>query len=603
MNGLSSDLRQAKEIFNRGPVRPGDDAPTFWDTFAEQYGDRKDPEIRKLVANGLLNKGNILLWQGNDRAAIEVYTDLKARYGDVAGVEKWVRRWIRRASKNGGKEWVAKTLMNQGLSLLRNGDNAAALGVYDELLRRYGDSAIPEVQEVVEKSLLALLQQVNSHAAADIYDELVRRYCNSDVHEVQRLVAKMLLDKGRMLLQLGNSQAAVEVYDDLVKRYGNTAISEVQAVVAKALLVKGRVLLQLGNSQAAVEVYDDLVKRYGNTAISEVQTVVAKALLVKGRVLLQLGSSQAAVEVYDDLVRRYGNSDLHEVQRLVARGLLDKECIPSAPATSQAVVRIYDSMAERYGYGIDGQRRGRNSGDHREPEELWVQKMVARELMNKARKLLRQGNNQAAVEVYDNLARRYGDVPAVQTLVANAIVNEAIALARKGQHRRRRSAMVPSAAAWRRRRQTMLAMVFGILAIEHGDLSPWIRAVREPAAEVAQPSTGDEPPRYAFYKLLWFADSDVQGVRTLVQEVLAHGGAMQILDSYGGRLSPKGSEGRGRGSDTSITILRAIRDCDLRQAARPLWRQHRTGGSGTGSDGYTAQGTNNVETWRDRGRD
>ena len=541
MNGLSSDLQQAKEIFNRGPVRPGDDAPTFWDTFAEQYGDRKDPEIRKLVANGLLNKGNILLWQGNDRAAIEVYTDLKARYGDVAGVERWVRRWIRRASKNGGKGWVAKTLINQGLSFLRNGDNAAALGVYDELLGRYGDSAIPEVKEVVEKALLALLQQGNSQAAADIYDELVRRYCNSDVHEVQRLVAKMLLAKGRMLLQLGNSQAAVEVYDDLVTRYGNTAISEVQAVVAKALLVKGRVLLQLGNSQAAVEVYDDLVTRYGNTAISEVQAVVAKALLVKGRVLLQLGSSQAAVEVYDDLVTRYGNSDVHDVQRLVARGLLDKECIPRAPAASQAVVRIYDSMAERYGYGIDGQRRGHNSGDHRAPEEL----------MNKARKLLRQGNNQAAVEVYDNLARRYGDVPAVQTLVANALVNEAIALARKGQRRKRRSArqvgfsgnptspVFPSAAGWRRRRQTMLAMVFGILAIEHGDLSPWIRAVREPAAEVAQPSTGDEPPRYAFYKLLEFADSDVQGVRTLVQEVLAHGGAMQILDSYGGRLSPK----------------------------------------------------------------
>ncbi len=546
MNGLSSDLQQAKEIFNRGPVRPGDDAPTFWDTFAEQYGDRKDPEIRKLVANGLLNKGNILLWQGNDRAAIEVYTDLKARYGDVAGVERWVRRWIRRASKNGGKGWVAKTLINQGLSFLRNGDNAAALGVYDELLGRYGDSAIPEVKEVVEKALLALLQQVNSHDAADIYDELVRRYCNSDVHEVQRLVAKMLLAKGRMLLQLGNSQASVEVYDDLVKRYGNTTISEVHAVVAKALLVKGRVLLQLGNSRAAVEVYDDLVRRYGDTAISEVQAVVAKALLVKGRVLLQLGNSQAAVEVYDDLVRRYGNSDVHDVQRLVARGLLDKECIPSAPAASQAAVMIYDSMADRYGYGVDDQRRGRNRGGHRAPEELWVQKMVARELMNKARKLLRQGNKQAAVEVYDDLARRYGDVPAVQTLVASALVNEAIALARKGQReacsqpwRQRRRAPGRGQTMLPGRGQTMLAMVFGILAIEHGDLSPWIRVVREPAATIAHPNTGDEPPRFAFYKMLWFADSDVRGVRKLVQEVLERGGAMQMLDSYGGRVAPK----------------------------------------------------------------
>ena len=387
MNGLSSDLQQAKEIFNRGPIRASDDAPTFWDTFAEQFGDRKDPEIRKLVASGLLNKGNILLWQGNDRAAIEVYTDLEARYGDVAGVERWVRRWIRRASENGGKGWVAKTLMNQGLSFLRNGDNAAALGAYDELLGRYGDSATPEVKEVVEKALLALLQQVNSHAATEVYDDLVRRYGNSDV--VQRLVAKELLAKVRMLLQQGSSQAAADAYVDLLLRYGDSAISDVQEVVEKG----GRMLLQQGSSQAAIEVYDDLVRRYGNSDVREVQRLGAKALLAKGRMLLQQGSNQASIEVYDDLVRRYGNSDVREVQRLVAKALLTKGRMLLQQGSSQAAIEIYDDLVRRYG-----------NSDVRE-----VQKLVAKALLAKVGMLLQQGSSQAAADVYVDLLLQYGD--------------------------------------------------------------------------------------------------------------------------------------------------------------------------------------------------
>lgn len=76
------------------------------------------------AAGGLFNKGMALSRQGNEAGAVAVYEELIGRYGarDVPGVQ----------------EHVASALINKALFLSQQGNATGAIAVYDELVMRYG---------------------------------------------------------------------------------------------------------------------------------------------------------------------------------------------------------------------------------------------------------------------------------------------------------------------------------------------------------------------------------------------------------------------------------------------------------------------------------
>ena len=135
-------------------------------------------------------------------------------------------------------------------------------------------------------------------AALEVYDELVERYGESDIPEVQVVVAKAMFNKGVDLSQQGVYEAAIEVYSEIDKRYGDSEESDVQVVAATAMFNKGVVLSRQGEHEAAIKAYDELVDGYGDSEVREVQEQVAKGLFNRAMALIMQGSYRAAMNSF-----------------------------------------------------------------------------------------------------------------------------------------------------------------------------------------------------------------------------------------------------------------------------------------------------------------
>ena len=223
---------------------------------------------------------------------------------------------------------TVRTLFDKALIHSNRREYTAALEVYDELVERYGESDIPEVQVAVAKAMfnkgVDLSQQGVYEAAIEVYSEIDKRYGDSEESDVQVVAATAMFNKGVELSRQGEHEAAIKAYDELDERYGDSKESEVQVRIAKAIVNKGVELSWQGEYEAEIRVYDELDERYGDSEESEVQVSVAMAIVNKGIELSRRGEYEAEIKVYDELVDGYGDSEVREVQEQVAKGLFNR---------------------------------------------------------------------------------------------------------------------------------------------------------------------------------------------------------------------------------------------------------------------------------------
>src|SRR5205814_2321370 len=71
--------------------------------------------------------------------------------------------------------------------------------------------------------------------AITVYDEVVKRYGESTEPALRELVAQALINKGITLSVLNRSEEAITVYDEVVKRYGESTEPALRNAVGTAL--------------------------------------------------------------------------------------------------------------------------------------------------------------------------------------------------------------------------------------------------------------------------------------------------------------------------------------------------------------------------------
>ncbi|MBL3609106.1 MarR family transcriptional regulator, partial [Rhodovulum sulfidophilum] len=222
----------------------------------------------------------------------------------------------------------AKEMSDKGVSLGRDGEDAAALEMFEEVIAHYSDSPDPQVKKQVARAMLnkgARLGQASDPAAEiETYDALIARHDDSDALPLQELVARAMLNKGVTLGQASDPAAEIETYDALIARYGDSDALPLQELVARAMLNKGVTLGQASDPAAEIETYDALIARYGDSDALPLQELVARAMLNKGARLGQASDPAAEIETYDALIARYGDSDALPLQELVAWAMLSK---------------------------------------------------------------------------------------------------------------------------------------------------------------------------------------------------------------------------------------------------------------------------------------
>jgi tetratricopeptide (TPR) repeat protein len=118
----------------------------------------------------------------------------------------------------------AMALVNKGNRLGQTGDHAAAIAVYDEVLARFGDAEAPALRERVATALvnkgITLGQTGDSVAEIAVYDEVLARFGDAEAPALREGVAMALVNKGNRLGQTGDSVAAIAVYDEVLARFG-----------------------------------------------------------------------------------------------------------------------------------------------------------------------------------------------------------------------------------------------------------------------------------------------------------------------------------------------------------------------------------------------
>lgn len=205
------------------------------------------------------------------------------------------------------QEYVAKALINKGITLGEHNQTDNEIAAYNVLLKRFSGNTSLVLQELIMDAMLYKAEALEQKDdAIEICNKLLSHFANSDELILQEKVADALLYKGELLEQQEKAEDAIAVYDELFKLFANSSESVLQERSAQALFNKGAVLGQLGQSEAEMVVYDELLCRFAESKELVLQEPVAKAWNGKGFILL---------------LRAKTNTDLNQRQQILTTAL------------------------------------------------------------------------------------------------------------------------------------------------------------------------------------------------------------------------------------------------------------------------------------------
>ena len=393
--------RSARQLLHRiaTALRQGEFQKTIEiiDQFTRHQSANPHQVPEPLIPAVLLVKGIAYSELGTIEAEIATYDDVVDRFGDcdVPDIQATVIR----------------ALSNKGHRQLRLGETDAAIATYDEMVGRFGDSGVPEVRVVVARAManvgFARWQLGEIGAAIATYDAMVDRFGDNDVPEMQVMVAEAMAASGVAQWKLGEPQAAIGTYDKLLERFETSDQPEVQEQIAKALAHKGYLQGQLGEHKAALATYDWVVEHFGVDDVPEVQVQVATALICKGILLAQIGQTTVAIAAFDQVNEHFGDSDICEIQYRVALAMTKKSVALLVFGNPRAAIIACDEVMEHV--------RGNDAPP--------FQGIVATALLNKGLALAQLGETVTAIATWDAVATRFGNsgAPELQKHVAMAL--------------------------------------------------------------------------------------------------------------------------------------------------------------------------------------
>jgi tetratricopeptide (TPR) repeat protein len=212
------------------------------------------------------------------------------------------------------------------------------------------EDADPETQAfALFQRAYALGELSRQHEAIAIYDELIRRFGDSNAPALLERVVMALFNKGVDLGALERHDDAIATYDELIRRFGDSDTPALQEKVAMALLNKGVRFGTLERHDDAIATYDELIRRFGDSDAPALLERVAMALFNKVVDLGALDRHDDAIATYDEVVRRFGDSEVTALQEMVAMALFNRACARGAQSNAPAAIADLRLWAERIG--------------------------------------------------------------------------------------------------------------------------------------------------------------------------------------------------------------------------------------------------------------
>ena len=359
-----------------------------------------DSNVRERAATAQLFKGITLGSLNHDEEAIAAYEEVIKRFGE--------------SKEPALQQLVARALVIKGASLGALNRNEEAIAAYQEVINRFGESKEPALQQLVAIALanksfeLGRLNRHEEEIAA--YQEVIERFGESKEPALQEQVARALVDKGASLDKLNRHEEEIAAYEEVIKRLGESKEPALQGQVARALVNKGYRLGVLSRNEEEIAAYQEVIERFGESTEPALQEQVARALFNKGYRLGTLNRNEEAIAACEEVIKRFGESTEPTLRQRVAMALVNKGYRLGALNRQEEAIAVYEEVTKRFG----------------ESKEPALQEQAASALVNKGITFRALNRDEEEIAAYQEVIERFGESkePALQEQVAMALVNK-----------------------------------------------------------------------------------------------------------------------------------------------------------------------------------
>jgi tetratricopeptide (TPR) repeat protein len=300
---------------------------------------------------------------GNTEEAIAVYDELIARFGHAT--EMQVRKY------------VAQAMVNQGEVLATLGGQQEAMEVYDAIIRSFGGATEPELREQVARAQIKKETLVGT-AVRPVEPEpvapqpvapqpVVPEPAPPESSPPEPISHQPVEEEGETLGTLGEKQETLSPGEYATE-------TDLPHEAASALVAKG---VALGTPQEAIEVYDEVISRFGTTSEAEVSGVVAEAMVHKVVALGTLGLTKDAIAVCDEVISRFGTAQQPVLREQVAEAVAKKEAL-------EAIAVELEEEQEERGTREQAEKEAQEAEEKQKAEEQAAKEARASEEKRKA---------------------------------------------------------------------------------------------------------------------------------------------------------------------------------------------------------------------------
>ncbi len=451
----SKELAAATDLFNNAVELQNrnrrEEALAAYDELTRRFGEKETPAVVGLVARALVNKGALLGWgdlldepnmeenaltavvetinrSGSRRDALNL-PDMHSMMGvsngsgmnrmqDALDVYDDVVRRFGESKMPDLLEPVSAALIDKGTLLICLNQMEEALAVYDDVVRRFGESKMPNLLRPVAAALMgkgALFGMLKlPHKALAAFDEVIERFGEREMPNLLELVAAALVGKGGLLREMNRPRAALAAYDEVVVRCGESESPRFLRLVAEGIVSKGVLLGELNRPDEALAALDEAVSRFGQSESPMVLRLTAEALVTRGITLGRMNRLEETLETLHEVVQRFGKSEIPMVPQLVAMALFYMGVTFGRMNRAEEALAPYDEVVKRF-----------------EKSETSVPlEFVVKALVHKGIELINLNRTEEALAPLNEVVRRFreSETPAVLEMVASAFVGKGIIL-------------------------------------------------------------------------------------------------------------------------------------------------------------------------------
>lgn len=317
--------------------------------------------------------------------------------------------------------WAIVTV-NEGVRLGQRGENAAAIAVYDEVIRCFSDATETVLREQLATSLvnkaISLHQSCDSIEAITVYDEVIHRFDKATEAPLREQIARTLFNKAIYIGQKGDGAAEIAVYDEIISRFDQAPETPLREQLAMAFVNKAGRLGLSGDSAAAIAVCDEMIHRFADAPEAALREQLAKALVNKAVGLGQSRKNTAAIAVCDEVIHRFADAPEPTLLGQVAAALTSKAFYLGQSGDNTAAIIICDEVIRRFDKALEPPLR----------------EQLVTALVYKAVCLGQNGDNTAAITICDEVISRFGQAPetALREQLAKALVCKVACLGQSG---------------------------------------------------------------------------------------------------------------------------------------------------------------------------